>query len=153
MLRGKRCERFAGYPGPVSRVLLTALLGASPSVASAQSPTGYIASIKVTFLRFFETPPPPHVPPRERRVYSTRFPRSQVRRIFWELNLEHPPPGRQVTFPIDAVWYSPMGNGQGHRQRLQASLQRDWTWSYWHDGGLLFAKWKVSRPDGNVHNK
>jgi tetratricopeptide (TPR) repeat protein len=136
-------------------VLSTMLLALSTADLSAQNPTGHIPSInaKVTSLRFFETPPPPNVVPRARRVYSNRFSRSQVRRIFWELDLEHPAPGRRVNFVIDSMWYSPTSTGQGTRLSMQASLQRDWTWSYWHYGGEVIGKWKVIEPGGRVYSK
>jgi hypothetical protein len=139
----------------VSRTLFTTLLALSAADVCAQSPTGYIPSIKakVISLRFFETPPPPNVLPRARRIYSNRFSRPQVRRIFWELSLEHPAPGRRVDFTIDSMWYSPTSTGQGTRLSMQASLQRDWTWSYWHYGGEVIGKWKVLEPSGRMYNK
>jgi tetratricopeptide (TPR) repeat protein len=36
---------------------------------------------------------------------------------------------------------------------MQASLQRDWTWSYWHHGELVIGKHKVFGPIGKVYNE
>jgi tetratricopeptide (TPR) repeat protein len=114
----------------------------------AQDPTGYIPSInaKVTSLRFFENPP--QGIPREQRVYSTRFLKSRVKRIFWELTLQHPAPGQRVNFLIESVWHSPTTE-QGLRRSMRASLHQDWTWSYWHDGGRIIAKQSEPWPVGS----
>lgn len=136
-------------------VMLAGLAGLLLSqVVWSATPTGYIPSInaKVASLRFFENPLPPHVVPRQQRVYSNRFVKSQVRRIFWELDLTHPAPGRRVDFIIESVWYSPTGLGQGQRQSMRASLQGDWTWSYWQDGVRLIGKWKTVKPTGEMYD-
>jgi hypothetical protein len=86
-------------------LLLLAVLLLSSDVWS-ENPTGYIPSFnaKVISLRFFESPLPPDGVPREQRVYSNRFLKSQVRTIYWELSLTHPAPGRRVNFTIESVW-------------------------------------------------
>ena len=116
--------------------------------SQVQDPTGYIPSInaKVASLRFFENPP--QGLPREQRVYGTRFVKSQVNRIFWELTLEHPAPGRRVNFLIESVWHSPTTE-QSLRRSMRASLQPEWTWSYWHDGGRIIAKQSEPWPVGS----
>jgi Tfp pilus assembly protein PilF len=116
--------------------------------SQAQDPTGYIPSInaKVASLRFFENPP--QGIPREQRVYGTRFLQSQVNRIFWELTLEHPAPGRRVNFLIESVWHSPT-TAQGLRRTMRASLRPEWTWSYWHDGGRIIAGQSEPWPVGS----
>ena len=124
----------------------TKLLGYVGS--QVQDRTGYIPSInaKVASLRFFENPP--QGLPRERQVYGTRFVKSQVNRIFWELTLEHPAPGRRVNFVIESVWHSPTTE-QSLRSTMRASLQPEWTWSYWHDGGRIIAKQNEPWPVGS----
>ncbi len=100
-----------------------------PQYSWAENPTGYIPSFKarVTSLWFFEGNAT--APPLKERNYDIRFKDSATRFIFWELNLEHPAPGRQVNLAIEAFWYRPDGSLL-RKQVLKTSIEPNWTWSY-----------------------
>jgi hypothetical protein len=100
-----------------------------PSSLWAENPTGYIPSFKarVTALWFFEGSAT--APPLKERSYDIRFGTSEARFIFWELNLEHPAPGRQVNLAVEAFWYRPDGNLL-RKQLLKTTIEPNWTWSY-----------------------
>ena len=126
------CTRTQPPPilGPLVAALL-ALLCLPPSTI-AQDPTGEIPSLRATVvsLRFFEGPVTPT--PREQRVYRDAFDGSTTRYVYWELNLEHPAPGRRTPFTIEAFWYA--GDTRLRRHAVRYHVQADWTWSFWHHG-------------------
>jgi hypothetical protein len=72
------------------------------------SPKPYPVSLTVDSVRFFESGPTR--PPVNERVYRTRFKRSSLRYINWELVLTHPKVDYRVNFEIQAAWYGPTGN-------------------------------------------
>jgi hypothetical protein len=88
---------------------------------------------QVQILRFYESGY--DVVPREQRVYAERFARETTRYINWELNLEHPAPGRWVDFQITAVYYRWNEAGsvafckEFDRHTLDTHVEGDWTWS------------------------
>ncbi|MBN2244430.1 MAG: hypothetical protein JW755_01155 [Candidatus Aminicenantes bacterium] len=63
------------------------------------------------------------------RVYGVRFSKSSTRAIWWELNLEHPDPGRRVDFVIEAVFYRWDGS-EIARQINNTAVLPTWTTSY-----------------------
>jgi len=81
--------------------------------------------------------------PHGKRVYKTKFAKTDTRYIFWELNLEHPLRRNQrFNFPLKAILYNSSGNilkVQTHNTYVEPG----WTWSYhsigigWND----FGKW------------
>jgi hypothetical protein len=96
---------------------------------------------QVQILRFYESGY--EVVPREQRVYEERFARETTRYVNWELNLEHPAPGRRVDFQITAVYYrantnSATGWEEFHRHTVDTYVEGDWTSSY-HWSGYGFA--------------
>ncbi len=99
--------------------------------ALAQNPSGYIPSLnaKVTSLRFFESGY--NAPPREQRVYSNRFDKSETRYVNWELNLEFPAPGNRRSYVVEQFWYSPDGDLLTRQQTNSISIEPNWTWSYY----------------------
>jgi hypothetical protein len=99
--------------------------------AAQESPSPF--NPQVTALRFFESGNEDL--PLEQRVYAERFARETTRYINWELNLEHPAPGRRVDFKITAVYLRDTGAGSSEeffRQTLDASVEADWTYSFWY---------------------
>jgi hypothetical protein len=66
---------------------------------------------------------------REQRQYNTSFSPSNSRYIYWELNLDHPAPGRRIDFTVDAVWTAPDGS-EFARQSLGSYLLETWSSSY-----------------------
>jgi hypothetical protein len=66
---------------------------------------------KVTQIRFFESGE--GIPPRNTRVYATRFDASTARYINIELDLEYPDPGRVVAVPVSCVYFNHDGTRQG----------------------------------------
>jgi tetratricopeptide (TPR) repeat protein len=77
-------------------------------------------------VKFFEGPYYP--PPKEQRQYRIGFDARRARYINWELNLTHQPPGRVVSFRIDAEWYQ--GGELFYRYSTDNSIQADWESSY-----------------------
>ena len=71
----------------------------------SSSPAG-IAKLNatVTALRFYLPTP------NDERVYRTRFPKSEVSFVNWELELDFPDPRREVPLVIDAVLYRADGS-------------------------------------------
>lgn len=66
---------------------------------------------------------------REKRQYNSSFSSSNSRYIYWELNLDHPAPGRRIDFTVDAVWTAPDGS-EFARQTLNSYLLETWSSSY-----------------------
>ena len=67
--------------------------------------------------------------PYDQRIYGVRFPKSSTRAIWWELNLEHPDPGRRINFAVEAVFYRENGTILT-RQTNNTAIQPTWTTSY-----------------------
>jgi hypothetical protein len=122
----------------------------------AQSSPGYVPSLNatVTSVRFFEGPPGAKFGPRAQRTYFTRFDRTRSRMIFWEINLKHPAPGRRIDYTIETIWHAPSDRDKkGNRAVTRAFIQRDWTFSYWSDGGSIAGTSKIFSSDGKVYTK
>jgi len=107
----------------------------TPSVPAAQAddPTGVIPEIKATVvaLRFFESPPQP-----TDRDYDDLFFYNAARYIYWELDLEHPAPGRPTSFTLEEVWYGP-GGDVVHRASRVFTVAADWASSTFYAGARL----------------
>lgn len=67
--------------------------------------------------------------PYNQRVYNISFPKSSTRAIWWELNLEHPDPGRRIDFAIEAVFYRWDGT-EIAQQVNNTAVQMTWTTSF-----------------------
>jgi hypothetical protein len=115
-----------------------------PTPTRTPIPSGYIAPINgsVTELKFFETPL--DVVEYDNRVYPNYFYKNTARFILWELHVDHPAPGRQINYDIDAVYYRSDGS-EMRRRRSSVSIPSDWNGhSYasgngWSDAG----KWPI----------
>ncbi len=90
---------------------------------------GYIPPIQATVsqLNFYEGGYDGAA--REQRAYKNSFSPSDSRYIYWELNLDHPAPGRRIDFNVDAVWTAPDGS-EFARQTLNTYLLETWSSSY-----------------------
>ena len=66
-------------------------------------------------------------------MYTKRFEKSRSRYIYWEIHLEHAPPGRRIDFELEAVYYHADGRIVG-RQSTHCHLEADWRNSYWNNG-------------------
>ena len=101
----------------------TAQLVARRTELERPTPSGSIAAIRarVIGLRFFESPSDP-VPP-ARRNYDNVFFFNAARYIHWELNLEHPAPGRPAPLTIEAVW-----RGPAHERRETSTFTLEANW-------------------------
>ena len=133
-----------------------ALLALWAGMGPAQSGPGFIPSLNatVTSVRFFEGPSTSNIPPREGRVYGTRFDRTRTRKIFWEINFSHPAPGRRINYTIETVWHTPTDvNQNGPRQSSNAYIEPNWTQSYWSHGLSIISEWKVIKPNGEMYRK
>jgi hypothetical protein len=140
----------------IQMLVCTALLALCAANVAAQSRPGFIPSLNatVTSVKFFEGPNTPNIPPRAGREYGVRFDRSRTRKIFWELNLSHPAPGRRIHYAIETLWHTPTDvNQNGPRQTSNAYIERDWTHSYWSHGLSIISKWKVIKPNGEMYRK
>jgi hypothetical protein len=71
--------------------------------------------------------------PYNQRIYNDRFAKSSTRAIYWELNLEHPDPGRRIDFAAEAVFYRPDGSVLTRRTH-NLSIQSTWKTSYHSHG-------------------
>ena len=78
------------------------------SAGAGQSPV-HIPSLNATVVELVFYESARDQPPMGDRVYRTEFGQSQVRYICWELRMEHPNPGRKVSFRIEAKYYNPNG--------------------------------------------
>ncbi|GAG21237.1 unnamed protein product, partial [marine sediment metagenome] len=63
----------------------------------------------VVELKFFEAGS--DAPPLSEREYDNSFESSEIRYIYWELDLAGPRSDKRLDFKIRAVWYSPDGEG------------------------------------------
>jgi hypothetical protein len=72
------------------------------------------------------------------RVYRHSFDRFTSRFIYWELDLNFPPPGRRIDFQIDAIWYKSDG-AEMDRQSVPAYVAPDWGAS-WHTLGYGYVE-------------
>jgi hypothetical protein len=99
--------------------------------AAQESPPPFNPQVRI--LRFYESGNEDL--PLEQRVYAERFARETTRYINWELNLEHPAPGRRIDFKITAVYLRDTGAGSWEemwRGTMDASVEADWTGSFWY---------------------
>lgn len=88
------------------------------------------------------------VPP-SRRAYGTRWPRSSLRALWWDLFLEFPDPGRRIDFRIDAVYTAADGRVVT-RHSLDAFIEAGWItsqhtsgWGWASPGGWAPGKYRV----------
>jgi hypothetical protein len=124
-VEGQHTVSFVGVPaaGGSGYVIPATLTVVKPDIPSLNA--------RVTELLLFESAYDP--PPAEQRVYQQRFASDTSRYINWELNLEHPAPGRPIDFVITAIWYQDNGTGSWEeifRQTKAASIEGEWTSSY-----------------------
>lgn len=90
-------------------------LAAQTSTPEPPPKAGPVVHMTVDSVRFFETAD--DLTPVKARGYVTRFKRSSIRHIGWELRFTHPKPESRVDFKIEAVWFGPSGNLL-HRQTM-----------------------------------
>ena len=88
--------------------------------------------VKVRTIKLFETGH--ETTPYGEREYSTLFDGGATRYIGYELLLEHPDPGREVLFALNAIWYDQAGEEAIARTSLDTRLEEGWTASA-HWGG------------------
>lgn len=91
-----------------------------------REPAAGIPSLQatVTSVKFFESGI--DAVPAEQRVYTTRFPRSTTRLVWWETNLAYPDPGRRIDFSIESFCFGPDGSLL-NRQTQNYFIQSPWT--------------------------
>jgi hypothetical protein len=102
-----------------------------PAILTVVKPDIPSLKARVTELLLFESAYDP--PPADQRVYAQRFASDTSRYINWELNLEHPAPGRPIDFVITAIWYQDNGTSSWEeifRQTLDTSIEGEWASSY-----------------------
>jgi hypothetical protein len=141
---------------PVTVLGALAILALYAGEGPAQSQGGFIPSLNatVTSVRFFEGPDTSNIPPLAGRQYGTRFDRTRTRKIFWELNLSHPAPGRRIYYTLQTVWHSPTDVDQnGIQQTSNPYIEGHWAQSYWSNGLRLISRWKVIKPNGEMYRK
>jgi len=92
-----------------------------------------IPGMKVSGVQFYEGPHDLDLD-QSQRVYRYSFDRFTTRSIYWELDLQYPPPGRRIDFQLDAIWYKPDGS-EMTRQTISAYVLADWG-STWHTLGF-----------------
>lgn len=94
-----------------------------------RQPAAGIPSLQatVTSVKFFESGI--DAVPEAQRVYTTRFPRSTTRLVWWETNLAYPDPGRRIDFSIESFCFGPDGSLL-NRQTQNFFIQSPWTGSY-----------------------
>jgi hypothetical protein len=92
-----------------------------------------IPGIKVSGVQFYEGPHDLDLD-QSQRVYRYSFDRFTTRSIYWELDLQYPPPGRRIDFQVDAFWHKPDGS-EMTRQTISAYVLADWG-STWHSLGF-----------------
>lgn len=92
---------------------------------------------KVSYLRFFEGGYNP--PPEGQRVFKNVFPVSKTRFVYWEAGFVHNPPGRQISFEIEAVYYTEDNN-------VYASQITKHTVESWWDHSFRYYSWGNDQP-------
>ena len=105
---------------------------AGPRASGMPPPTMRIDSVGATIvsLRFFavagEGPPP------EGRVFATKFPKSEARRVFWQIDLVAPRRENAEAFAIEAIWHRPDGSvlaTQGFAGRIAPGWNKSFHYS------------------------
>jgi hypothetical protein len=107
---------------------------APPQEPPAATPSSGIPvpRLKTPAVQFYEGPHDLTLD-QSQRVYRYSFDRFTTRSIYWELDLQYPPPGRRIDFQIEAVWYKSDGSEMA-RQTNSAHVEADWG-SSWHSLG------------------
>ena len=105
--------------------LLTANRIVTPA-APALRPTDDIAELKarVISVRVYEGPN--LLLPLEERNFRTRFSQAEVRRLWWQLDLTFPAPGRDVRFDAKGVFYRADGTVFAETP-IEGRIGADWT--------------------------
>ena len=66
---------------------------------------------RVTSIKFFASEGDfLRYPPKNERVYSQHFLKSQAKYLNWQLDLAHPANSDTVSFNVESTWYGPKGN-------------------------------------------
>ena len=86
---------------------------------------------KVTEIKFFEGGY--DAPAKDQRFYRTSFSRAGTRYVNFELNLQHPMPGKRKDFVVEHVWFNSSGN-EIFRGNLNTFIQDNWSSSYHNTG-------------------
>ena len=126
------------------------LLNAIYEKTSPEEPVAnYVSGLnaKVNGLRFYETGKTP--PKKKDRIYKNRFLNSDVRFICWEIQLEHPKPGRRIDFAINDIWHGPDGKLLKNRTR-RYSMAADWVGSFYSGGHGAVIRWPWRRGEYRV---
>jgi hypothetical protein len=100
----------------------------------------------VTSLRFYKSDGV--IVPSEQRVYAQRFASDTTRYINWELNLDHPAPGRPIDFQITAIYYRDIGGSWNEisRDPFDTYVEATWINSYHTTPGVGYkypGKWEI----------
>lgn len=110
-------EANLNFAIPVNDVINCLNEGLTPSLAASI----FWSNVKVASLKFFESAKDEPL----QRIYTNRFSRDKSRYICWELNLEHPQPGKRIDFDIRCIYYGP--DGIIHRNHSVAcNINSDW---------------------------
>jgi hypothetical protein len=108
-----------------------------PTPVTTPSPGIPIAGIRPPTVQFYEGPHDLALD-QSQRVYRYSFDRFTARSIYWELDLQYPPPGRRIDFQVDAFWYKSDGS-EMTRQTISAHLMPTWG-SSWHTLGYGYVE-------------
>jgi len=96
-----------------------------------------VPGVRTPTVQFYEGPHDLTLD-KSQRVYRYSFDRFTTRSVYWELDLNYPPPGRRIDFQVDAFWYKPDGTEMA-RQSISAYVQAQWG-SSWHTLGYGWAE-------------
>ena len=155
ILGGVKCQKLPQcahdqtmMPGPSG--LECKQVEKTPAIPAVQAddPTGTIPEIKATVvaLRIFESPQQ-----LTDRDYDDLFFYNAARYIYWELNLEHPAPGRRTSFTIEEVWYGP-GGDVAYRASRVYNVEADWASSTFYSGARLVGTKSVATQNPSYYD-
>jgi hypothetical protein len=96
-----------------------------------------IPGVKIVGVQFYEGPHDLTLE-KSKRIYRFSFDRFTTRSIYWELDLEFPPPARRIDFQLDAIWSKSDGS-EMTRQTISAFVLPAWG-STWHTLGFGYVE-------------
>jgi hypothetical protein len=147
-------------PTPTVAATPTPELTPVPTATPTLEPDIPSINASVTELRFYESDN--GVLPYEQRVYAQRFARNTTRYIYWQIELEYPPPRRRIEFKITEIWYyynsATSSWGELFWDKDTHYVEGDWTWTpHWQGLGCDYPPncWEIGtyRVDLYVDDK